>query len=115
MLSFIYWNANFFEGFSAGGVFEVWVGGVGFAAGEGHLATVLAVVGAAFDENEMPRCIFEIQMDGYCCWTPALIGVSSFKLLAIALVRGVSGFTRKFFVKATAQPISVHIAKLRNL
>ena len=111
----VYWDADFFEGFSAGGEFEVWVGGVGFAAGKGHLTAVLAIVGAAFDENEMPSAVLRIQMDGYCGWAPGLFGVNGFKLLAIAFVRCVGCFAGQFFFKATEQTISFHIAKLGNL
>jgi hypothetical protein len=115
MLSLIYWNANFFEGFSAGGVFEVRVGGVGFATRESHLTAVLTVVGAAFDENEMPSAVLWIQMDGYCGWTPGLFCVAGFKLLAIALVGGVGCFAGQFFFETTEHPISFHITKLQNL
>jgi hypothetical protein len=76
---------------------------------------VLAVVGTAFDENEMPSAVLWIQMDGYSGWAPSLFGVTGFKLLAIAFVGCVGGFAGQFFFEATEQPISFHIAKLGNL
>ncbi len=44
-----------------------------------------------------------------------VLGLILFKSLAVTLVRGVGGFAWEFFFKATEQPISFHIAKLRNL
>jgi hypothetical protein len=54
-------------------------------------------------------------MDGYCGWAPGLFGVNGFKLLAVAFVGCVGCFAGQFFFEATEQPISFHIAKLRNL